>query len=262
MYNVNVIGLVYFNVCSVGSKIGLAPNGMNPSGDIAPHHASFFVEPEHYAGASWWDSQMFAHVVKVIDNHGVRVDKPLLEFRIPEPAEIHFPVQPTDVPVVGNLNDGLPQLEKIDPTFQLDQDHADAIARLPVEGGNLKAFSFLDFPVVQWTFANADPTFTIEAVDAKGGKHTITLRDGDGQSTAEVVFSNTEEVIAPPADKPDGSHFALYAKLSTTRDPSHLTPPEDLKEGLQGLPSNHTYLEFLAAKAPQVPGTECGPTCC
>jgi hypothetical protein len=268
MYTVQVVGLVYFNACEDCDKMMLLPNGTN---DPQFHHqASIFIEPGQYKADTWWKGQKFEHTVKIDDGKGKKVDARVLEFRIPQPAKIVFPVDADDAFDSGNI-DQLPKLKDIYPQFELDLKNAKTIARAPLPGGKLHAFSFGDFPVAQWTIANKSATISIKAV-VNGKSKSLTLKSGGGALGTEIVFSNTESLFDPEPGAGELGHFRLYALLGKNPRAAarSLIGPTMLNPKLTPLPFTSTYLKFAEnftnerkkLSLTAFPATECGPTCC
>jgi len=279
MYHVQVVGIVYFNVCTTEPKVALVPNGTQADGHIPQHNASFFIEEGLHDSDTWWRQYKF---VRPIEFETDRINRTrsvnLLEFRIPSRAEITFDCDDTKLETV-DLDTGLPQLSKVDPRFDLDLEDPDIIARFQIPGGKLQAFQFGDASIVRWTISKHSGPITITARTAEETKR-ITLKSVKGDKAPEIVFSNTIDMIGQdhsheegPGAKKDltgpghghdhaGGHFVLYAKINKGRDERGLENPElpDVTL-LQELEFEHPYLRFLLQQE-QIPLPGCVPTCC
>jgi hypothetical protein len=283
MYYVHFAGIIYFNVCTADGKIALVPNGTAGIDRIPPHIASFFIEVDRHDSDSWWADQK--HLVEVEIQAGGGSGKrkvKLFEFRIPKRAVITFDCGDAKL---DPINFGaLPQLTKIAPGFVLDLKDTDAIAELPLPGGELEVFRFGndELAVVRWTITKHSDPITITA-DAGDGLKRVTLKRIGKGAPPEIVFSNTPDLIKSAnerlareraglnpsagrnAEHEHGKihHLRLYARLDKERD-ARKFKDQDLPtyEKLNKLPSpHHPYLQYLL-EVEEIPLPGCVPTCC
>ena len=99
MLTVYVAGLIYFNGCEQPVKRMFAPDGTD--GEPA-HFASLWIDPGMVdeSATQWWEGFRNTRTIGGV---------PMVEFRIPEPAEIVFP----DLGSAGSCNDLDNKLSKL-----------------------------------------------------------------------------------------------------------------------------------------------------
>ncbi len=297
MYAVNFIGLNYFNACTVGQRDVLTPNGTPGSGkdddQVPEHFASLFIDEDLCADDDWWPEQKHVRPVRLEIKLGEFRTANVIEFRIPakpdqytEPVDLHFPCRDRTLTNL-NLDNGLPKLQTMG--FVLD-DRPDAIAKIPLPGGTLEVFRFGGATLVRWLISDHDDPITITAHDGKKARRVM-LKKSDGPLPAEIVFSNTVDLLAPlvmptqsqnmgvasggtmpvmHATSVAGSmhnhgsagHFVLYAKLDKDRNEQKFESPklpDPMK--LKGAPFSNAYLAYLSSLE-ETPDPPCSGGCC
>ena len=272
MYKVHFAGLIYFHVCTTESRQALVPDGTEAVGHIPSHYASIFIELAQHDSDNWWPTSKIARQVSLRRGPVSFQAVDVLEFRIPERAEISFACGDTALDT-SNLDVVLPQLKKIDDQFVIDLDDIDVIATLPLPGGKLEALGFGSTAMVTWTITQHSDPITITARVGDVARR-ITLKGSE--DTSEIVFSNTQDFFinngSHEVGRPDpgaGSHakdgqhhFTLYAKINKKRDSSKLENFEFVKpKTLPTLSFRQAYLGFLEGFA-EIPAPNCVPTCC
>jgi len=271
MVTVYMAGIVYHHGCTTGTKRALVPNGTEFE---APHYASLFVEPNIHNSYDWWDGYRKDHPLPFLDDQG----KPriVIEFRIPTngeikcPAEITFPDDNIGPAQFTNLIGGLNKIKTTSPDlpFEIDTDHPETIAEVPIRGGQLTAYSFLaekkyDVAVVKWTIPNDSDTITISATAGRL-KKTLTLKNPRDESGLEVVFTNTADLFLPNScdgDPKKTSHFMLYDKLNKHRPVKKPLVAVLPVVRLQVLQPSNPYLKFIQ-NGTRIADAQCAPTCC
>lgn len=238
-YTVQFVGLVCFYRQN-GARQALLPDGRQPAPGIEPHAASIEVAPEDVLDASGWNGS---------------VDAAYGRYLLP-PCSIEL--EGADVP--GSLDtslhdDYVPCLARIDPSFEIDPDRAETIARLRVRSGVLRAFRI----------PGGAATISQLEVPHDGEIHVRVLpRDGSPERRlrlrpgAEVLIANMAESgylrDTPKAAHDD--HFRIYEKLST--HPVTLHAPESIPEVP---PSQSQHATFLRGE-PIALSTDCTNTGC
>ncbi len=270
MLNVQVLGLVYFDGCAADKKRALAPNGTQAENGIPPHFASLFILPDQLIKDDWWESFKLPHTIAIPSRSGTRrVSVDVIEFRIPEPAEIVFPDQNGKQAECVRFGGGLPKLQDLDSKFQIFA-NPDTIAKVTIRGGTLQACQFDgNSRAVQWTMATAGEPIEIQVLTAKETK-TVKLKNLDllppqqaqqiptGALGTEVVFSNTTNLIETHHPHDQHEHFELYKKIGAPFNPTQVVGPP---QGLPELETDHAYLNHLKMHN-EVPGPGCTPSCC
>jgi len=298
MYTVNFIGLNYFNACKVGERDVLVPNGTPGSGkdddQIPEHFASLFIEEDLCAHDDWWPEHKQVRPVRLEIKLGEFRTANVIEFRIPakpdpdtEPAGVRFSCRDRTLTNL-NLDDGLPKLQTMG--FVLD-DRPDAIAKVPLPGGALEVFRFGGATLVRWVISDHDDPITITAHDGKATRRVV-LKESDGQVPAEIVFSNTVDLLAPLMS-PGGNgqsrsmgvqsggmagmntdaagsmhnhgsagHFVLYAKLDKDRNEQKFESPK-IPDAMKLKPAlfSNAYLAYLSS-LDETPDPPCSGGCC
>ena len=192
MLRVHFVGIVYFNVNTRDRKAALFPNGTKESGGLPSHHASLFIESDRLESDQWWPGAKFVRTRKLEDKPGVFRTASMYEFRIAEPSEVTFHSGDRQLDVI-NLAQALPKIHDLAPEFELDVEHADTIARVPLTGGTLEVFRFDPAgAVVSWSIAEHPDPVTITAKAGNSVKR-ITLK---AAADAEIVFSNTPDLLS------------------------------------------------------------------
>ena len=240
MLKVYMVGLIYFNGCDELEKRMFAPDGRVGAFGVGPHRASLWINTDLVnIGATAWPERV-AHVIDGVD---------VIEFQIPNPADIVFPVQngPVSCDALVAI---MPKLKKDkkdkkkddeDEYFEIDPNHAETIARVTISGGELVPYDIKHgagnfFGLVEWRIVNQS------GLAITAGGRTITLVSG---AAVEVVFSNIHPVD-PNAKKDDlrGDHIQLFRKLNTTlpnnvtlvaHKPANLPDPDTDNVVIQGL---------------------------
>lgn len=289
MYTVNFVGLNYFNACKTADREALIPNGTPGGTDdahVPQHFASVFLEEDRWGSDDWWPDHKKTHPIQLEMKLGEFRTVNVIEFRIPEkpspmaePAGVLF--QCKEQPLTNaNLDEGLPKLQEMG--FVLD-DYPDAIAKVPLPGGTLKVFRFGASALVRWLISDHDDPIAITAIAGKE-RRRVTLKPSNGDAPAEIVFSNTVDLLSPlHHDAGNGKHgashggngtagmheshgtaghFVLYAKLDKERDESKFEDP-NLPDPMRltPLPFSHAYLAYLSSLE-EVPDPPCTPSCC
>jgi len=206
MYTVSFIGLNYFNACKVGERDALIPNGTPEGGmgldQLPPHFASFFIEEDRCDSYDWWPEQTYHLQIPLEIRIGEFRIANVIEFRLPQkpkpetpPVELRFPCNQGTLKN-RNLDDGLPSLQGFGVVLD---DQPDVIAKVPFPGGDLEVFRFGGSTLVRWLIADHhDPI----KITASGGdkERWVKLKNSDGSLPAEIVFSNTIELVPHPTN--------------------------------------------------------------
>jgi hypothetical protein len=267
MLIVHLAGIMYFHGCDDAEKGVLVPDGTKGMGTIPEHNASLWVELSQLDGDDWFDGQKHTRKVKIPTKNG-NVIVTVIEFRIPEYAELVFP-DDTDGPAdFVNLGDVLNKLESLAPGFDANCEPRDVIARIPIRGGVFEAFDFLDVAVVRWMIRKYS-ALKITATTRSGVTKFVALKQPVEGGQAEAVFGNTSDLLASPtklsyrAYSEQHEHYRLYAKLLKDKMNNPPTRVEwiDRDRDIGSLPHHHDYLTAIVAGF-QVPDPGCEPTCC
>ncbi len=219
MYTVSFVGLNYFNACRVGNHCdALIPNGTPGSGkeeaQLPQHFASLFIEEDRWDSDNWWPDQKYVRAIQLEIKLGEFRTVNVIEFRIPPkprpetyPVELRFSCNEGPGTLSNlNLDEGLPKLQPMG--FVLD-DQPDAIAKVPLPGGDLEVFRFGGSTLVRWLIEHHDDPITITASDEKG-RRSVRLKKSDGSLPAEIVFSNTIELL-PHAGNGGNGHPSVQS---------------------------------------------------
>lgn len=206
-YTVQFVGLVCFLREQNGRRV-LLPDGRTPGDGIDPHFASIIVNPDLVEEATGWNGDAVSPGT----------------FRLP-PCWLSIEGVESAGTFTATAHDGyLPELQSIDPNFEIDPTNADTIAQLQVRKGNLAAYripggdaliSQLDVPhdgSVQITVTPRDGSATRTIRVAPGTEIALANMAGDDIYTSEAV--------------PHG-HFRIYERLSV-RPVSLPAPPASL----------------------------------
>ena len=213
MLKVYMVGLIYFNGCDEPVKRMFAPDGRVGAFGIIPHFASLWIRADQVQDGTQWPEQVTRFIGGVS----------MTEFRIPEPSEIVFPVQSGTV-ACDALDALMPKLKKDkkkdedEEYFEIDPDHANTIATVPIRGGALVPYDIKHgtgnfFGLVEWTIVNESGR------EIRAGVRRIALVP---EVETEVVFSNIHNVD-PNAKKDnlaDRNHIQLFKQLNTTLPPN------------------------------------------
>jgi len=253
----DLIGLINFFDDGKG-KLLLLPDGTNPPGpgDIPKHFAGIFVLARQVlTHAQWPDADDDADLKTM----GV----------------LHLPITQSCTISISGMNKGVvssaehdrlvPALKKIDRDFNIVPEKAETIAKIPIHQGTLKAFRFGKNSVVsQLTMSMPLPDpknmdaglMTIQATATDGSTKKVIIGDG-----AEIVIANISKLgtAAGAVERPEDSHFRIYAKLDVERRADGLFEP-DADPSLQQLPSAHPYLSLLRERAGEFPSPGCSVT--
>jgi hypothetical protein len=199
-------GLIYFNGCNEAVKRAYATDATESG-----HFASLWIDADlvEESGTDWWDDSRETHDVDGVD---------VVEFRIPDPAEIWFPDEGDAMSCI-DLDGKLAKLKKkkqdgTEEEFDVSP-AAQAIAEVTLRGGEIRPLRYKNMGLAQWTLAHP-PSLAITAVlkDDASESGTITLKTAD----AEIVFSNTHNLFdvdkKTKEDAHAGDHVALFIALS------------------------------------------------
>jgi len=237
-YKVQFVGLVCF-YREPGAREALFPDGREPGGGIAPHYPKLIVDPEAVESAVGWpqDEQT---------ERGI--------YALP-PCELALEAANTAGTLDTTQHDGLlPQLQRIDPNFQIDPETAQAIVRIRLRNGALSAHTVPGgSAVISQMLVPHDDAITIE-IKPRDGSAARSLRLAPG---TEIVLGNmAEHGIYDRTIADDDRHFLIYAKLSS--QPVTLHEPESVA-AVDTLESQHWM--FVSA-APINLSISCSNTGC
>lgn len=264
MYDVDFVGIIYFNLCEA-TACALAPDGTAGDDGMEPHSPSIFIDAENVDSDDWWSDHRTEHCATVEGDQGP-IDLRFFEFRMPRRLELKFDCNGGNVETT-NVHQSLGRLGTLDDQFVLDE--SGAIAKIPIPGGKLSAYSFGEARVVRWTIErHADPV-TIIATDGPDIRR-ITLR-GTG---IQVVFSNTPDLLKKTLGNPhdhgsghshgsdDCGHFELFGKINKGPNGAGKFKCPNLKlPCAPPLTFSNPYLRVLKATL-RLPNGNCSPTCC
>jgi hypothetical protein len=177
-----------------------------------------FIEEERCDSDNWWPDQKHVRAIQLEIKLGEFRTVNVIEFRIPPkprpetyPVELRFSCSEAPGTLNNlNLDQGLPQLQPMG--FVLD-DQPDAIARVPLPGGDLEVFRFGGSTLVRWMIEHHEDLITIKASDGKGSK-SVTLKKSDGSPPAEIVFSNTIDLLPKATNGGNGQPSVQSAGMS------------------------------------------------
>lgn len=211
MLTVYVAGLVYFNGCKQPVKRMFAPDGTEGE---PPHYAFLWIAADllEESATQWWDG---FSVPRDVD--GVA----MVEFRIPEPAEISFP--DGDPGTCKDLDNKLPKLKKkqqdgTEENYEVDPATAETIAEATISSGTLTPRRFKNMGLVEWTIANPSTLqITTTLKDNPSDSRTITLKPAAEGGPMEVVFANTHDLFGSDTTEvlDDDHDLALFTKLNS-----------------------------------------------
>lgn len=267
MYDVDFVGIIYFNLCEA-TACALAPDGTAGDHGMESHLPSIFVAAENVDSDDWWSDHRKEHIEGVPGNSIEEgpIFLRFFEFRMPRRLDLKFDCAGGNVDTT-NVQQSLGHLGILDDQFVLDA--SGAIAKIPIPGGKLRAYAFGKARVVRWTIEKHSDPITITATDGSDTRR-ITLK-GTG---IQVVFSNTPDLLkktpANPRDHGSGhshgshdcGHFELFGKINKGPNGAAKFKCPDLKlPSLQRLPISNPYLRVLSATQ-QIPNGNCSPTCC
>ncbi|MEA2415006.1 MAG: hypothetical protein QOI58_1663 [Thermoanaerobaculia bacterium] len=237
-YKVQFVGLVCF-YREAGARQALFPDGRDPGGGIAPHYPKLIVDPEAVQSAVGWSEDEQTQ-------RGI--------YALPE---CDLTLEAADV--AGTLDtsqhDGLlPQLQRIDPNFEIDPETAQAVVRLRLRNGALSAHTVPGgSAIVSQMLVPHDGAITID-VKPRDGSAPRSLRLAPA---TEIVLGNmAEHGIYDRTLADDDRHFLIYEKLSSR--PVTLREPNDVA-AVDTLDSRHWM--FVAA-APINLSISCSNTGC
>lgn len=291
MYSVYFVGLAYLNLGNPEQRAAHAPDGTRGDGGVEVHHASVLIPAEHYDRDDWWpdeegrELQLTREIRLQGERLGESVTSEVREFRLPKRATLTFACDEKKFDL-SNVSQVVPHLHGIDPDFSLDLD-GEIIADIPLPGGTLQAFQFGEAALVRWAITEHPDPITITARAGQETK-TIWLKPGAGEASAEVVFSNTPDLLSGPGPRQDdddgddivvspdpdpggnghqhhagNGHFMLYGKLNKGPNGAarFASPPIPDFSLLPVAPATHPYLRALVTQE-QTPHGNCTPTCC
>lgn len=277
MYTVDLVGLVYLNICK-DETIAVAPDGRVGHGNDA-HYASIMIRAEDLDRDDWWPGSKIERQIGVLVSIGTMQTSVVWEFRLPDRATVTFACQDPTL-TTGNVKDALPKAKAIDPQFELDT--SGAIAEVPVRGGKLETLGLGRAALVRWTVEH-HPDPIVIAVKTADAEKQITLTRG--ATGIEVVFANTPDIfIGRPqngdeaggeehdhghhhdhghGDEEGPDHFPIYGRINKGPNGATAFAEADIApiEGLAVAPFRHPYLAKLTS-GPQIPNGRCVPICC
>ncbi|HEX3534943.1 MAG TPA: hypothetical protein VHT23_12025 [Gemmatimonadaceae bacterium] len=290
-FQIDFLGLVYFHHVPNGRWV-LLPDGRTPEEGIAPHFASFFLERAKVVD----DSQWWRHC----PDRKALTDVCLREYPICEPSTIT--ISGLEAPAehgcrlwnrsaIKSLRENkLVHLRRdCDKDIRVNPDTAETIAKLFVGCGEIATFVMAGgATVTRLRVPHGDLGGGVQIVATTSSGKTMEL---DVVEETEIILSNTSDLV--PTDEEyelqlrnranfvtrnrsgvsprresaatDGyddqhSHFRIYANLGTPPHPEKLKVPHDPPPDLPPFLSSHPYLLLLDGE--QVPGADCGNTCC
>jgi hypothetical protein len=244
------IGLINFFDRGKEGKLLLIPDGTAPPGpgNIPPHNAGIFVLAR----------QVFTHAEWEDESGEELQDIGVLNFKIKQPCTISISGVSKGKVASADHDRLVPVLTKIDHDFQIVPEKAATIAQIPIRQGTLKPFLFGKDSVVSQLTMNArrGGFVTIEAAFDDGSKKKIVVNNG-----AEIVIANISDLgtAAGVAERPEDSHFRIYAQLDVDRRSAGLIEPK-ANASLQQIASAHPYLSLLRDQAGEFPSPGCSIT--
>ncbi|MFL6245625.1 MAG: hypothetical protein ACJ74H_06345 [Thermoanaerobaculia bacterium] len=233
-------GLIYFNGCQEEVKRAYAPDGTE--GEMIPHYASLFIAADQIneSGTGWWDNSWTTRDIG---------DPPVIEFRIPDAADIWFPDEGNAVSC-DDLENKLPKLKKKKTkkgdlqNFAINPKTPQTIAEVTIRGGAIEPFRLTErMGLVQWTIPQPSGLSITVVLKDSGESRTITLASAD----AEVVFSNTHDLFTLDEAGHDalaGNHIVLFSKLNPTQA-SGILVSQKPKHNVEELTTGNTFLKYM-----------------
>ena len=259
-FTIDFVGLSYFQQQN-GWLLVLLPDGRDFEG-MTRHDANFYIEKARLIGRpdqqEWWDP---------IPNPTLDLYS-LLQFPIPKPVRLE--ITGLEVPSGGNPKsaveflrmDQVEHLKTLDPQIQINTVNPNTIARLDVGQGRLEAFSLRSRAPVTRLTVNHAGKIMIKGITGDGNTYTLTLRD-----EAEIVLANTPELFKNEGTQTgmhampmSMSHYVIYEQLAKNPDVNRMKTP--LPNKLSALPDFPSSQAFFVLLDGQVPGADCGNTCC
>jgi hypothetical protein len=237
-FDVLFVGLVCFLNSGPRKRRVLLPNGTTPpNDDIEPHFPYVIVKPEAILDQRGWDAP---DPVQEFTDIGM--------FRLPK-CDLYV----SEVDGRGSLDPRdhdaeLPSLAGADPKVRIDEGKADAIARMTIGNGTLRAFrrpnrnevdaASTDVAIVSVLSVEYDGEIEVKVV-SDAGDRLLRLKPG-----TDVAIVN---LAVPPDTTKKASHFPIYGALTDTgriaNNPEQVSPstrsiPGDRYVFSLGLPIN------------------------
>jgi hypothetical protein len=257
MLKVFMVGLIYFDGCDEEVMHAYAPDGRVAKFGVVPHFASLWIQADQVnTDATVWPER---------ETHSID-GVPVIEFRIPDPTEIVFPVGDDQLSCAA-LDAVMPKLtaEKKnakDEYFEIDPDNALTIATVTIPGGELVPYDLKNkwSGVVEWRIANPSGLeITAEiTVESTTEEWTIVLK---ADVDAEVVLSNIHNIPlnASHDSLRSKNHVQLFKQLNLGLGDDVTLVSHRPGPPLSQLVTNNKYLGFL-----RLVDFTCGdtPPCC
>lgn len=213
-YKVQFVGLVCF-YREKNARQALLPDGRQPSDWIDPHYGTVLVDPDAVMASDGWPSD-------------ADTERGVYKF-VPCSISIDGMDTPGELDTSGH-DRKLPQLRDIDPSFEIDPERAETIARLHIRRGKLTAHTIPGGTAVMSQLqVPHDGEITITMTPRDGSPvRTLRLRPG-----TEILIGNMAEGGVYRAHQREYDHFRIYEKLSVRpvalHDPAEapkLPPPQ------------------------------------
>lgn len=240
---INFLGLVCFVKEEGGGRLALMPDGRSPGRLIDPHFPQLIVAADAVTGGEGWDGD-------------VTLSGDLLNFTLPLCTLTIDGVAPNDGSAgLDTSFHTVPLLTDIDEKFEIDPNTANAVVRLRIRRGSLRAFRS-----VGASPENAAVVSQLEV--APNGPITITVQQPGDHLPQTITLRPDTEIIIANASRPGESdsrnirsHALIYERLATRKvnlagAEERLIPPATLPE----LPSTHKFFQI-----PGIIGS--GPAC-
>lgn len=235
-YSVQFVGLACF-LRNGNERQVLFPDGRVPGDGVEPHYASIVVRSDSVRETSGWngDGAVLSGIFEL------------------SPCDITLEGADTPGKLDTSRHDGrLPQLSRIDPSFQIDPERAETIASLHVKQGTLTAYCI------------PGGTAVISQLDVPhDGDISITVMPRDGSPVKRIVLKAQTEIAFTnigrggyAALREASDHFRIYEKLSVR--PVRLTEPAQATD-VPPSPSRHA---FFARTTPMGLSSGCSNTGC
>jgi len=207
-FDVLFVGLVCFLNGDPKRRTVLLPNGtVPPNEDIEPHFPYVIVDPETIVDRQGWDA---ADPVQEFTDIGM--------FRLPK-CTLHISgTEGRGSLEAADHDTELPSLADADPKVRIDEGKADAIARMTIGNGTLRAFrrpnrddeeaASTDVAIVSVLSVDYDGEIEVR-VASDAGNRLLRLKPG-----TDVAIVN---LAVPPDTTKSASHFPIYGALTDTR---------------------------------------------
>ncbi|HUR80779.1 MAG TPA: hypothetical protein VM733_08430 [Thermoanaerobaculia bacterium] len=255
MLTVYVAGLIYFDGCNQPVRHMYAPDGTTGK---PVHHASLWVAADllEESATQWWAGFRHSHTI---------AGTPVVEFRMPNPAQIRFPDDGTPGGTCDDLENKLAKLKKkkddgTEEPYEIDPSNAEIIAEVTINRGNITPRRFKQMTLVEWTIPSPSTLQIITWLKSDSAdSRTITLKPSAAGVEAEVVFANTHDLSLDNKDlSADGHDLALFKKLNLALGGATLVSKK--APGSVGGPSTEPAI-FEALRKMQYSGGD-PPNCC